>query len=240
MIVIGGDGTINEAVNGLKYEIPVSLLPAGTGNDYAKSLALGTRLEEQIRIAIYGEPQSVDIGICNDRKFLNGVGIGFDGQIVADMIQKRTMLHGPAKYYYHVLKNLSSFEAKNFKVEHAGKVQVKSLILLCIAKGTTFGGSFRLTPHAQLSDGLLHVCEIGDVSPSKRFMNINKLQNGTHIRIPEVEIFSSTAMIVSGDPSLNAHIDGEYFGHPPYEFKLLINGIKFRRGMRVKGLHPPT
>ncbi|MEP4598688.1 MAG: diacylglycerol kinase family protein, partial [Cyclobacteriaceae bacterium] len=131
LIILGGDGTINEAVNGLNYKIPVGIIPCGTGNDYAKCFDLGKTLQEQIRTAISGRITPVDIGVCNDRKFLNGVGVGFDGQIVADMISQKTWLQGAAKYYYHVLKILSSYKAKTFDYKLNKERHKKDLILLC-------------------------------------------------------------------------------------------------------------
>lgn len=229
LIVVGGDGTINEAVNGLIYDIPIGILPAGTGNDYVKALRLGVNINSQIQTAIFGEPCLVDVGICNGRKFLNGVGIGFDGQIVADMLQKRTMIHGPAKYYYHVLKNLAGFQAQNFTYSLDDiKQESRSLILLCISKGTTFGGSFRLAPDAHLTDGKLHLCQIGDMPPPQRFLNVNRLQSGTHIDLKEVKMDVATHVKIDGPASLNAHIDGEYFGHPPFEINVLPGAIRVR------------
>ena len=107
LIIIGGDGTINEAVNGLECDIPVSIIPAGTGDDFIKNVSLGKSLEEQFHTAINGTIKRMDLGQCNDRKFVNGVGIGFDGQIVEDMESKRVpLLKGHADYYYHVLRIL--------------------------------------------------------------------------------------------------------------------------------------
>ena len=228
LIIIGGDGTINEAINGLAFDIPVGILAAGTGNDYVKALKLGNKIEEQMRTAIDGNPCLVDIGVCNGRKFLNGVGIGFDGQIVADMLQKHTMIKGPAKYYYHVLKNLAGFETQDFVSSIDDKKEEKALILFCIAKGTTFGGSFRLTPEAHLSDGKLHFCQIEDMSSAKRFLNIGRLQSGTHTQMNEVTTGVANTIKIEGSPTLNAHIDGEYLGHPPFEISLLPQAIKVR------------
>jgi diacylglycerol kinase (ATP) len=228
LIILGGDGTINEAVNGLKYDIPVSIVPCGTGNDYVKCLKIGKHLKEQINTAVFGHPIPVDVGVCNDRKFLNGVGIGFDGQIVFDLVTQKTWIQGVAKYYYHVLKILSSYKAKPFSFLVDGQTNTKPLILLCIAKGTTFGGAFRLVPNSKLDDGKLHVCEIGDLKPLKRFLNIGRLGKGSHFVLKEVKNFTSEKLIVHSQPQLHAHIDGEYFGNPPFAFGVLPKSLKIR------------
>lgn len=228
LIILGGDGTLNEAINGLKFDIPVGIIPCGSGNDYIKCLDLGNGLAAQIETAINGQIKTVDLGTCNGRKFLNGVGIGFDGQIVADLITEKTWIQGAAKYYYHVLKILSAYKAKLFDYHSDGVLHQKHLILLCIAKGTTFGGAFKLVPNAKLDDGKLHICEIGDLSPIKRFLNIGRLGRGSHTSLKEVATFHSEKIVVSSQPSLHAHIDGEYFGNPPFEFEVLKGSLRVR------------
>ena len=156
LIIIGGDGTINESVNGLKYDIPVSILPAGTGDDFIKNVLIGKTLEEQIDTAINGEIKRIDLGQCNDRKFVNGVGIGFDGQIVEDMASKRVpLLTGHAAYYYHVLRILGGYKERRFDYQIGDQSFQKDLILLTIGNGTTFGGGFKLMPEPKIDDGLV-------------------------------------------------------------------------------------
>ena len=93
LVIIGGDGTINLAVTALKnFETVLSVIPAGTGNDFVKNLALGRSFEHQASLVTNGPVKSIDVGNCNGRKFLNGVGIGFDGQIVKDMMFNKTIL----------------------------------------------------------------------------------------------------------------------------------------------------
>jgi len=228
LVVIGGDGTINEAINGLKYDVPVSIIPNGTGNDFVKNINIGTSLHDYIDVIKNGKIHTIDLGLCNSRKFINGVGVGFDGQIVADMLQKKSFLRGPAKYYYFVLRILATYKARKFRFIRDKSPREKDLILLCVANGTTFGGSFKLTPEAQLDDTVLDVCEIGNISPMKRFANIHRLQSGSHNALKEVELHNCQYLKIEENPALHAHIDGEYFGQPPFEFRVLPNALKIR------------
>jgi YegS/Rv2252/BmrU family lipid kinase len=228
IIVIGGDGTLNETVNGLTRKVPIGIIPAGTGNDYAKCFHLGKSIKEIISTATSGKVASVDLGLCNNRKFLNGVGVGFDGQIVADLVQKQTWLRGVVKYYYHVLSILGSYSARVFNYTIDRENQKENLILLCIAKGTTFGGGFRLTPHAKLDSGKLAVCTIGALSPLKRFLNIYRLQNGTHHVLKEINLMEADSVTINANPLLESHIDGEYFGQPPFSFSIQKDALQVR------------
>jgi diacylglycerol kinase (ATP) len=229
MVVIGGDGTLNQAVNGLKFDIPVGIIPTGTGNDYVKNLTIGKNLTEQIETAVVGNLLTVDLGLVNKRKFLNGLGIGFDGQIVHEMEKRKIpLLTGQAKYYFHVLHILSSYRERKFNLSVDQQIRTESLILLTIAKGTTFGGGFKLTPHANLADGKLAICEIGSIPTWKRYANLLSLQNGTHNRLDEVSLFHAKKIHIAENSLLYAHLDGEYFGNPPFDVSVKEKSLRLR------------
>ncbi|WP_420317298.1 diacylglycerol/lipid kinase family protein [Ekhidna sp.] len=229
LIVIGGDGTINESINGLNFDIPVSIIPSGTGNDFIKTVELGKNLEQVFETALTGMVHQIDLGQCNDRKFVNGVGIGFDGQIVEDMATKRVpLLSGHAAYYYHVLRILGGYKERPFQYQIDNQKFEKDLILLTIGNGTTFGGGFKLMPEAKIDDGLLEICEIGKISGLRRFLNIHKLSNGTHGSLEEIEFYRAKSINVEANEALFAHIDGERMGQPPFEIKVLPGELKLR------------
>ena len=78
LMIVGGDGTINEVINGMTLDLPVSFIPMGTGNDFVKNINIGHTLVSQLHTAVHGVISRIDLGLCNDLKFINGVGIGFD------------------------------------------------------------------------------------------------------------------------------------------------------------------
>jgi len=229
LVIVGGDGTINEAVNGLDQDVPVSIIPAGTGNDFIKNVNLGKTKGDQFETAVNGQIRNIDLGKCNERIFLNGVGIGFDGQIVEDMVSKRIpFLKGHAAYYYHVLRILGSYGVKAFEYQIDYHTHQKELILLAVGNGTTFGGGFKLMPEAKVDDGLLEVCSIGDLSPMKRFLNIHRLSNGSHGKLGMVEFHQAKALQVEENKMLFAHIDGERMGQPPFDFTVMPQALQLR------------
>ena len=230
LVILGGDGTIHEAVNGMTVDIPISIIPAGTGNDYIKSLRIGDSFEEQLKTIVQGQATSVDLGICNGRKFTNGMGVGFDGQIVAHMLNRKTpFLSGHAKYYYHVLHILSGYRSREYKITIDEKFHHKKMILMTIAKGTTFGGGFKLTPHAQIDEGKLAICEIATIPGWKRYANVLRLQNGSHDQLKEVHLSKAEHIQIEANDLLEAHIDGEYFGKPPFNITLKPKCLKVRQ-----------
>lgn len=229
LVILGGDGTINEAINGLKHDVPVAILPAGTGDDFAKNIDIGKTKRDQFETAINGKNFRIDLGLCNDRKFVNGVGIGFDGQIVEDMASKRVpLLKGHAAYYYHVLRILGGYREKPFEYNLDNQDFERDLILLTVANGTTFGGGFRLTPKAKIDDGLLDVCAIRKLPAIHRFLNIHRLSKGTHDQLNAVSFHQVRSVEIRENSQLFAHIDGERMGQPPFEIKILPQSMILR------------
>ncbi|MDW3196880.1 MAG: diacylglycerol kinase family lipid kinase [Cytophagales bacterium] len=229
LLVVGGDGTVNEAVNGMGSHTPaLSILSSGTGNDFIKNIELGNNIDEQLDTALNGQLIDIDLGLCNRRKFLNGVGLGFDGQIVRDMLHRKTWLTGHAAYYYHVLRILASYQERTFEFSLDNNPHQKDLILMTIGNGTTFGGGFKLTPDAKLDDGLLDVCLIGAISAARRFLNVPRLSNGTHLKLKEIEVIQTKTLEIKENPLLEGHIDGEYLGKPPFSISLLPKALKVR------------
>ena len=229
LIIVGGDGTINEAVNGLNFDIPVGIIPAGTGDDFVKMISIGKTLKEQMHSVVHGTVSTIDLGVCNERKFVNGIGIGFDGQIVEDMIAKRVpLLSGHAAYYYHVLRILGGYSEKRFRYRLDDLQLENELILLTIGNGSTFGGGFKLMPQAKIDDGLLEICEIGKLSGLRRFLNIHKLSIGTHDTLSTVKFHQAQKILVEENPLLFAHIDGERLGNPPFDIQVLPKALKLR------------
>ncbi|MEL7144932.1 MAG: diacylglycerol kinase family protein [Bacteroidota bacterium] len=229
VVIIGGDGTFNAVINGLDYQQnTIGFIPAGTGNDFVKMLNIGSTEIDYFECAALGKSRLIDVGQCNSQLFLNGVGIGFDGQIVAEMQKHKKWLSGHAAYYYEVLRILSTYRERDFQFHMDGVAENASLILMTIGNGSTFGGGFKLTPHADLADGLLDVCQIGKISALRRYLNIPKLQNGNHEVLKEVRMGQVKELVIEANPLLNAHIDGEFMGTPPFHLKVLPGYLTIR------------
>jgi diacylglycerol kinase (ATP) len=229
LVMIGGDGTIHESANGYKKGIPVTIIPAGTGNDFVKNYPVGKTLREQFDVLLRDKYMQVDIGVCNGRKFTNGIGIGFDGQIVEDMNGKKVpFLKGHAKYYYHVLQILASYKDRKFKYTIDGNSNEENLILMTVGNGTTYGGGFNLMPEAKIDDGLFDVCTIGPIPGLVRFLHIGKLSNGTHGKLKAVNFYRATHVTVEANDLLFAHADGERLGRPPFDVHVLPGEMKLR------------
>ena len=229
LVAFGGDGTVHEVVNGIgDQRIPISVISTGTGNDSVKPLYKKRRFLDQMHIALDGKVKEVDAGLCNDRIFINGLGLGFDGKVVELMQTNFNKRPGYISYLQTVLRILATYREREISFTIDKKPYCEACLLLTIGNGTTFGGGFMITPHAKMDDGLLDICIMGRIAPWKRFFHLPKMKNGSHNKIKNVSFAKGKEIIIDATDEVVAHIDGEFFSHPPFNIKVLPKHLLFR------------
>lgn len=229
VVVIGGDGTINATLNAIYDKgLVMGFIPVGSANDFVKMIDIGSGINDYIETIVSGSEKIIDIGDCNGRKFINGVGLGFDGQIIHNIIKGKSIFTGYAKYYYYVLKIIWTYRSRNFQFEMDGQKLKMNLITMAIHNGTTFGGSFKLNPKSKIDDGLLNVCTIGRMSGLRRFLNLNKLIKGTHGSVDEVTFYETESLKIGENDLLISQIDGELLGPPPLTISIVKSAQKIK------------
>ena len=217
LMVLGGDGTLNEVINGLKaLSHPITVLAAGTGNDFARLLgyrklgraldALTSGLTRRIDIAEV-EVIDEDGGVLR-RRFINSMGVGFDAA-VAVRVAGSTRGTGMLPYLIAVARELRRYRSVNATIVHNNREIVSSLFLACIGNGTSSGGGFRLTPAACPDDGMLNLCHVRDVGVLRVLRVLPLALKGLHIDEPEVTVAEAKHFRISLDLPLSVHLDGE-------------------------------
>ena len=229
ILILGGDGTINEVANGLALQnIPLSVISFGTGNDTIKNIQQRLDFEGQLFAAFEGQIIQIDAGSCNNKLFLNGVGIGFDGKVVERMAAKGKRFQGYASYLAEVLSILLTYREKEIRVAFDGHQLQDRILLMTVSKGTTFGGGFMINPYALNNDGLLDICIIGTIPNWMRINYVLKMKKGGHRHMDQVSFYKARELNVDKNPLLVAHMDGEFIGNPPFSIKVLPKAINFR------------
>ena len=227
ILSVGGDGTLNTVVNeNINHQLPVSVVPIGTGNDFSKNLNIGKDLIAQLNTSINGKIKWIDVGLCNDRYFLNGMGIGFDGRI-AHLLKKRSFFQGSLAYLLTVFLNLANYKELPLTFSLDKRKFERRIFLLTIGNGTTFGGGFKVTPSALLDDGYLDICLIEKIPPFRRFIKLIQLRTGNHHKLREVTFFKSKEIEIKS-ATVFTHMDGEPLNHPPYMISILPKKIPVR------------
>jgi diacylglycerol kinase (ATP) len=220
VVAVGGDGTINEVANGLPgTEKMMGIIPAGSGNDFVKSVSIPSRLAPALDVLLRGTHRSIDLGTVATgdgnslpRSFVNGVGVGFDAAVAAKTREIKS-LSGIALYLAAVFQTLGHYVAPTFTISMGASPPVIGRnLLIAIGNGVCAGGGFFLTPDAKVDDGLLDACVVDD----KNFLEILWLMPrvilGKHHNVTGVNFHRDKNFAISASEPFFVHADGEIVG----------------------------
>jgi diacylglycerol kinase (ATP) len=226
--IIGGDGTLNYFLNHYpSIHLPLVIFKGGTGNDFAWKLYGNSSIKEQFDQVIKATPKLVDAAICNDILFMNGVGIGFDGNILQSMKAIR-FIGGHFGYYLAVLKEIISFKESSFKIYSDHLISDDKYLLVMINNSSRTGGGFHVSPKASVNDGLLDLVIAKPLSILKRFFYLPRIEKGKHLKLSFVQHITSEKFIVECEKELPAQLDGEFIKAKRFTFSVLKNKYLFR------------
>lgn len=222
IVVAGGDGTIIEAVNGMiGSPLRLGIFPYGTGNDFARSIGLPDRPEDQMKRILEMKTKSCDIGLVNGQAFLNSVGIGIDSEVVKTTAQVKGFLPGSMAYGVSTIKAIISYKPKSVRLKIDGAELSRSVMLVAVGNGQYIGGGMKITPGASLDSEDFEICVVRDVSTFRFLKLFPHVFKGTHISIPEVEMFKGhTIEIHCEDHALPVNADGTLVGVTPARIEL--------------------
>ncbi|HLK59599.1 MAG TPA: diacylglycerol kinase family protein [Chthonomonadaceae bacterium] len=226
VVAAGGDGTVSEVLNGLVgTETRLGILPLGTGNDFARTLGIGTDLKLAVLTLFYGNPRKVDVGRVHGRYFLNVAGCGFDAVCAQRVNQGYRYLHGTAAYLAAVYQSLLSYKRSEITLTVDGETRKLKAMLCSVANAQTYGGGMRIAPDARLNDGLLDVCIVTTESKWEFLKAFPRVFRGTHVTHPDVILLRGREIRVESDPVLPVLVDGEVLGTTPADFSILPQAI---------------
>ncbi|MCH9026990.1 MAG: diacylglycerol kinase family lipid kinase [Proteobacteria bacterium] len=217
VLIAGGDGSVNEAINGImeaEADPRLGVIPLGTGNDFAKALDIPLdwrracdRIIEEI-----SRPETdarIDVGRCNQRFFLNGVGIGFDAK-VAIMASRMKWPTGQIRYPLALAQALiSGIEIPRVKIVTDESVLEMSITLISAMNGRIAGGIFPLAPDARIDDGQLDIVIADGMNRRQVIRLLPRLMKGTHLSLPAVTMIRSRTLRLESSLPLAVQTDGE-------------------------------
>jgi diacylglycerol kinase (ATP) len=242
VIIVGGDGSVHEVVNGILASgrrVPLGIVGAGSGNDFAwNTLKLPRDPALAIECAFDGQLVEVDAGRVNGRYFANSFSVGLDADIaVAAARMKKLPLMGGAQLYYtttvkQLLFGYGGCPWLSFKLdgvdEQTGKTLVKRYVLLAVTNGPTYGAGFRINPGADHSDGLFDVCTI-DYTPLLRALRLLPIvRKGEHAGLPEVTFYRAKSIAIESQNLVNVQVDGETSTSKSYQAENLPGALLVR------------
>jgi diacylglycerol kinase (ATP) len=222
VIAAGGDGTINETVNGVmatEWSGRLGVIPLGTANDFAAGLEIPQDLDEAFGVALAGAPREVDVARVNDRYFINVSTGGFGANATEETPSETKKLLGPWAYVITGVKKFSELRPSQARFERPDGVAFEGPVMLfAVGNAKRTGGGTMLTPRADFQDGELDVMIVPGMPRMDFLALLPDLRAGTHLDNPDVLYFRTPRLgIRSGEP-LSVNADGEPVGGESFEY----------------------
>lgn len=228
----GGDGTLNEVINGAacRENISVTQLPTGSGNDFIKIFSDGGKSFKDVENLFDCDEAAFDLIRCNDRYSCNICSIGLDARIGTsiDKYKRLPLVTGKGAYLISTLVNVIKGIHDHYRIEIDGQVFDSRFTLICIAVGRWYGGSFNPLPESLPDDGLLDVLLVKDVSRLTVPKVIKKFASGQHAAFPELmSYFRCHKVSVKCDKVTDVNLDGELMHSEQVDMEVVPGALRF-------------
>jgi diacylglycerol kinase (ATP) len=222
--VLGGDGSVNCVANGLLgTEAALAVLPAGTGDDFAKGIGLG-KLDVATKRLADPTIRAIDmvhvVAGATERHFVNVAGAGFDSEVNETANAMTLKLGGTGTYVAAVLRTLRTFTAARYEITLDAETVTVAAMLAVVGNGISYGGGMKVLPTASVTDGLLDVCIVEELSRSAFLRAFPRVFRGTHVSHPKVRMLRGRTVKLEADRRIQVYADGERVGPLPAIFEI--------------------
>ena len=238
----GGDGTVNEAVNGLMRADPerrpeLATIPRGTGKDFARSFRIPRKIDEALAVARDGATRTVDVGHAGfsawdgsaaESYFTNFAGAGISGAVAARANTSSKALGGKASFFWATSAVFVRWKNSEYEVLIDGEQRAGLMLEVIAAIGDQLAGGMRLTPGADPADGLFDVVLIGDATKVDFVRTLPKIYRGTYLPHPRAEVVRGTRVEIRTAVPLPIALDGEQPGTTPAVFEIVPGALRLR------------
>jgi len=246
IIVVGGDGTMNEVINGLfaqerihTTEVMLGMISVGTGNDWARMFNIPADYEGAVRTIKEQKTFIQDAGLVTYRKngkawnryFINIAGLGFGARVVERSNRMKDKgKSGPALYFYNIFLSLIKYKSKKAAIEIDGTTYTRKVFSLNVGIGKYNGGGMIQVPHAIADDGLYSITLIKKMGKLNVLANVKRLYNGSIVQHSRVETYMARTVQINGSIPLHLETDGETLGHGPVSFRIIPKSVRVISG----------
>ncbi len=228
VVAVGGDGTVSEVVNGIDIDKTVfGIIPLGTGNGFRRSCGIPGHWEQALSKLSQWSPRKIDLGIVNNRFFLNVVGIGFDAAVAEIASEKYGNIKGYAAYVAAFFEELTKFDHFNISVKGSDlNLKEMKTLLAVVANGKNYGGQFSIAPQASIDDGNLDLIVVRKGNRSETTLLAAKVLAGKHLGGKAIITARRKYFYIDTDHDVPVHIDGEITGSLPVEISVRPAALK--------------
>ncbi len=240
LVVVGGDGSVNEVANGLAglgRQPEVAIVPRGTGWDFSRTFGIPRKVDDAVHVALEGDVRTIDVGRVSYRawdgsdataSFANVASAGMSGAIAKRANETSKALGGKASYLWATFAVFSGWEATEIEVVVDDERRTGRMFDVVVANGRFFGGGLQICPEAQPDDGVFDVLTIGDVTKRDLVQTMPKMYRGTHLPHPKAELLRGSSVTVTSETPLPIELDGEQPGTTPVTFEVAAAALRLR------------
>jgi diacylglycerol kinase (ATP) len=239
VVVVGGDGSVHEVVNGVAEadDVEVAVIPRGTGFDFARTFGITRDVDAAVDTALNGAVREIDLGLASYRSwagaesrayFANVGSAGISGAIAKRANETTKALGGKASYYWATFAVFFGWQTGEMRVSVDDEIRGGRMIDLMVANGRYLGGGMMMCPEAEPDDGLFDVMLIGDVTKRDLLFVLPKTYRGKHLPHPRLEVLRGRVVTVDADEPLPIELDGEQPGTTPARFEVVPRALRLR------------
>ena len=238
IIAVGGDGTLNEVVNGffqdnhlIPEDVSLGMLEIGTGGDFIRNLNFPESIEDRIDHLSRADMTKIDVGVAEfqsfngeqiKRYFLNILDFGMGAAVVECVNRKSKRFGGKISFLSGILQTLFTYKNKEIRSKlDNGEWNTRILNNFIVANGKYFGGGLKVAPDAIIDDGIFEIVLLGDYGKMEAIFNLSKLRKGKHVTNPKVSIFRATTLEATANEPVFIDMDGEFVGKLPINVSIL-------------------
>jgi diacylglycerol kinase (ATP) len=224
VIAVGGDGLLHLVLQKVTpAQVPLAIIPAGTGNDFVRTLGWSLDDVDSILSSVLkSKPRSIDLGLVDGQWFGAILSTGFDS-IVNEKANTMSWPKGPNKYNVAIAIELPRFAPRHYEIVLDDRTISTQAMLIAVANGRSYGGGMLVCPEAEVSDGYFDVMVLHPISKFEFIKVFPRVFKGTHISHPAVEIVRSKSVIITSDAV--AYADGERIGQLPINAQCVSNAL---------------
>lgn len=210
VIAVGGDGTVNEVVNGLDgFDTPLGIIPLGTANDFATQAGIPTDADHAMDVILRRKPVRIDTASLNGRRFLNVSTGGVGAEATAETPAEAKETLGPVAYAITGVRKFAELEPYRASFRGPGFSFDGEFVMFAVGLTRASGGGTLVTPNASVTDGLLDVCVVEAMGRADFAKVMLKIKRGEHLGEPGVHYTQVPSLLIKADRPLSVNVDGE-------------------------------
>ena len=238
-MAVGGDGTVNEVVNGIAgvEGVELAVVHRGTGGDFVRTFGIPHKLEGALEVARSGTAREIDLGQATFHTwagpegkswFANAASAGMSGAVAKRVNETGKAFGGKASYAWSTLAVFAGWRNTQITVTVDDETRTGPMYDVIVANGRYLGGGMKITPDAEPDDSLFDVLLIGDISKRDLVLTLPKIYRGTHLPHPKAELLRGANVTIETPIPLPVQLDGEQPGTTPATFEVVPKALRLR------------